>query len=406
MQENKIYIVATGLDESIKRFTPSYDITIFPDFVSLESHVNTTPDIISSLIVAENTLQFNGANMDRLLKCVDNPFITITNRVIYLIHETTDKKAVDNFILMTDRKILTCYQGTLTEQFIIGIINGKLRDDDEEETEEVIYRYRAKEYAQDQKIQRYMSSNDEHYESDDEQLAGIPDVEEPIIFRPQTESHLTEYKVVGKPGFARTIFAFLEAQYLALGGKTLIIESDVQFHRLTDIALKTDIKYLYLDISDVLQNIQDALEQIYRTQEKLIVIGSKHNTQYNYNFIVDLLEDVLGNNISNIVVECSYDMAPYKMNYTIVCDCTMPDVLECCQSLLYNIEKEHVAVVGIKQSRWQEYNLTSQELSDVFSTVLDIDGVFAQTVTVEGSKLKQEVALYDLLSVIGRGNRR
>lgn len=406
MQENKIYLVANGLDESIKRFTPSYNITIFPDFPSLEAHVNSTPDIVYSIIISENVLPFNGANMTRLLKCVDSPFITVSNRVIYLIRSTTDKKAVNDFIQMTGRDDICAYQGTITEQYIIGIINGKLRDDDEEEVEEVIYRYRAKEYAQDQKIQRYESDNNADYKNDDDALAGIPETEEPIIFRAQTESHLVEYKVVGKPGFARTIFAFLEAQYLSLGGKTLIVESDVQYHRLTDIVLKTDIKYLYIDMTEVIQNIPEVLEKIYNTQEKLIVIGSKTNIQYNYNFITDLLADALGNAISNLVIECSYDMAPYQMNYTVVCEDTMPDVLECCQSLIYNVEKDRVAFVGIKQNRWQEYNLTSQELSDVVSTVLGVDEVLAQTITVEGSKLKQEVATYDLLSVIGRGNRR
>ena len=406
MQESKIYLVASGVDESIKRFTPSYDITIFPDFPSLEARINTTPDIVYAIIVAENVLEFTGANMDKLIKCIKNPFITITNRVIYLVNSTTDKQAVNNFINMANEPLLTSYQGVVTEQFIIGIINGKLRDDDEDEVEEVIYRYRASEYAKDQKIQRYESDNSEHYKNDDEQVSGIPETEEPIIFRAQTESHLNEYKVVGKPGFARTVFAFLEAQYLALSGKTLIVESDVDYHRLTDIVLKTRINYLYIDMNDLIQNIPEVLEQIIRTHEKLIVIGSKTNIKYNYSFIVDLLADALGNNISNLVIECSYDMAPYKMNYTVVCEDTMPDVLECCQNLLYNIEKDKVAFVGIKQNRWQEYNLTSQELSDVVSTVLGVDEVLAQTITVEGSKLKQEVATYDLFSVIGRGNRR
>ena len=217
---------------------------------------------------------------------------------------------------------------------------------------------------------------------------------------------MVEYKVVGKPGFARTIFAFLEAQYLSLNGKTVIVESDVTYHRLTDIALKTDIKYLYIDMVEVIQNIPEVIEKIIRSQDMLIIIGSKTSVQYNYNFIIDLLADTLGNSINNLVIECTYEMAPYKMNYTVVCEDTMPDVLECCQSLLYNVEKDRVAFVGIKQNRWQEYNLTSQELSDVVSSVLGVDEVVAQTITVEGSKLKQEVATYDLLSVIGRGNRR
>lgn len=235
MRADKVFVVAANIDESIKRFCPSYEIQIFPDFPSLEEYVDTTPDIVYAIIVTEDVLQFTGSNMARLRAVVENPFITLTNRCIYLYGMGTSAERVQAWSNQNSDFLVSTYQGVINDQFIIGIINGKLRDSDEEKVEEITYRYRASEYAQDQKIKRYESDNTAKYESDDEEMAGIPDVEEPAEYTPMGNISMEEFPIIGLPGHARTCLAFIEAQYLALSSRTLIIESDVRYHRLTDI---------------------------------------------------------------------------------------------------------------------------------------------------------------------------
>lgn len=406
MKAEKVFVVAANIDESIKRFCPGYNVTIFPDFPSLEEYVDTTPDIVYAIIVTEDVLQFTGSNMARLRAVVENPFLTLTNRCIYLYGMSTSQERVKAWNDNNADFLVSTYQGNINDQFIIGIVNGKLRDSDEERVEEVTYRYRANEYAQDQKIKRYESENNERYESDDEEMAGIPDVDEPAEYTPMGNVTMEEFPIVGFPGHARTCLAFIEAQYLALSSKTLIIESDVRYHRLTDMVLKSDVECLFIDIAELFSNVNGTLDKIKSAKDNLIVLGSTTDMKYDYNYVRSLLGDVLKDFIQNFVIECEFTDTPYNGNYTVVFDDTLPDLLMSTDALLYPINNRKTVFIGVRQNTSQPYNLSTDEITDVICEVLGIDEVYAQTVTLNGSTIKKEDSVYDLFSIIGRGNRR
>lgn len=406
MKMDKVFVVAANVDESIKRFCPSYLIQLFPDFPSLEEYVDTTPDIVYAIIVTEDVLQFTGSNMARLRSVVENPFLTLTNRCVYLYSMGTSAERVRAWNDQNSDFLVSTYQGVINDQFIIGIINGKLRDSDEERVQEVTYRYRANEYAQDQKIKKYESDNDKKYESDDEELVGIPDVEEPVEYTPVGNVSMEEFPIIGVPGHARTCLAFIEAQYLALSSRTLIIESDVRYHRLTDMVLKSQVECLFIDICELFQNVNGTLDLIKSSKENLIVIGSTTDIKYDYAYVRSLLGDVLREFIQNFVIECDFTDTPYNGFYSIVFDDTLPDLLRCTDSLLYPINNRNTVFVGVRQNTIQPYNLTTDEITDVICEVLGIDEVYAQTVTLNGSTIKKEDSVYDLFSIISRGNRR
>lgn len=406
MRADKIFIVALNIDDSIKRFCPSYEIQIFPDFVSFEEYVDTTPDIVHSVIITDEALQFTGSNMTRLMDAIKSPFLTIQSRTIYLYGEKTSAKLVKQWTDSLDDFPVSTYQGDLSDQFIIGIVNGKLRDSDEEKIEEVTYRYRASEYIQDQKIKRYETDNDGSYESDEEELAGIPDVEEPEAYTPMNDIPLMEYPIIGKSTQARTMLAFIEAQYLALSGKTMILESDPKFHRLTDIVLKSDIEYMYIDISELVSDVSGVIEKVKLAKTNLIIFGCKTNLNFSYTFIRQILSDTLKDYVQSFVIELGFESTPYNSNYTIVFDDTMPDLIDAVNSMIYPIDITKNVFVGVRQNNWQPYNLSSQELSDVLCDLLSLPEVVAQTITLSGSEIKKESSVYDLLSIIGRGNRR
>lgn len=406
MKMDKVFVVAANVDESIKRFCPSYNIQIFPDFPSLEEYVDTTPDIVYAIIVTEDVLQFTGSNMSRLRSVVENPFLTLTNRCVYLYGMGTSTDRVKAWNNNNSDFLVSTYQGTINDQFIIGIINGKLRDSDEERVEEVTYRYRAAEYAQDQKIKRYESDNEAKYSSEDEELAGIPNVDEPVEYTPMGHVSMEEYPIVGVPGHSRTCLAFIEAQYLALSSKTLIIESDVRYHRLTDMVLKSDVECLFIDVSELFSNVNGTLDKIKSSKDNLIVVGSTTNTKYDYAYLRSLLGDVLREFVQNFVIECDFTDTPYNGYYTVVFDDTLPDLLRCTDSLLYPINNMNTVFIGVRQNTIQPYNLSTAEISDVICELLSVDEVYAQTVTLNGSTIKKEDSVYDLFSIIGRGNRR
>ena len=406
MKADKVFVVAANVDESIKRLCPSYNIQIFPDFPSLEEYVDTTPDIVYAIIVTEDVLQFTGSNMARLRSVVENPFLTLTNRCVYLYGMGTSQERVKNWNNGNEDFAVSTYQGVINDQFIIGIINGKLRDSDEERIEEVTYRYRATEYAQDQKVKRYESDNNERYVSDEEEMAGIPDVEEPVEYTPVGNVKMEEYPIIGFPGHARTALAFVEAQYLALSARTLIIESDVRYHRLTDMVLKSQVECLYVDIAELFSNVNGTLDLIKSSKDNLIVVGSTTDIKYDYAYVRSLLGDVLKDFVQNFVIECDFTETPYNGYYTVVFDDTLPDLLRCTDALLYPVNNLNTVFIGVRQNTLQPYNLSTTEISDIICEVLSVDEVYAQTVTLNGSTIKKEDSVYDLFSIIGRGNRR
>lgn len=406
MRADRIFIIAPDIDDSLKRFCPSYDIEIFPDFTSFETYVDTTPDIVHSVIVTETVLQFTGTNMKRLMDAIRSPFLTVEGRTIYLYKKETSRDAVKQWTDTVEGFTISTYQGDIDDQFIIGIVNGKLRDSDEEKVEEVTFRYRASEYAQDQKIKRYESSNDEKYETDDDQMMGIPDVEKPEEYVAINELPMLEFPIIGLESQARTLLAFIEAQYLSLSSKTLIVERDFIYHRLTDIALKSEVEFDYFDVTEIINNVNDVIERIKLSKSNLIVVGCTTRIEFSYTFLRQLLSDTLKYHVQNFVVELDFKDTPFNANYTIVFDDTMPELLKTIDNLLYPIDITKNVLVGVRYNNWQPYNLTSQELSDVACDLLGLPEVVAQTVTISGSTIKKENSIYDLFSIIGRGNRR
>lgn len=405
ISKEKMFIVANNIDDSIKSVTPVYDISIYPNFLMFEEFINTTPIVLGTIVISETELPFTSTNMARLLDVLSAPFLKLTGTCIYLINPKTSLDAVNSFLEDCGDTSIICYQGDLSSRFISDIVSGAARIADEAETEVITYRMRASEYAMAQNIKKYETDED-NYTTDEEALSDIPNMEEPEVQVPSVDILSNTYYVVGKQSLERTLFAFIEAQYLALSGKTIIVESDIQFHRLTDMVMKSDAVYEYIDIQEFTVNPSGVLQRIKESTSKLIVIGSKDRYMYSYDFIFDMLVSNLTGYVDYFVKECGFTQTPYKQWYNIVCADTVPDVLECCDSLLYDVDPEKVVIVGVRTSEKTEVNISSTEMTDIVRTVLEKDNLFAEVVEADGINLRGEDIVYDVLSIIGRGNER
>lgn len=403
--KEKMFIIASNVDDSIKSVTPVYDITIFSNFLKFEEYIMSTPIVLGSIIISEHELPFTSSNMARLLDILAAPFLKLSGSCIYLISETTDKDVVNSFIESNNIATIVTYQGDLSSRYISDIVSGAARMADETETEVVTYRMRASEYAMAQNVQRYQSDED-NYVTDEEALSGIPSIEEPQVEIPSIDVLSSTYYVVGKRSYERTLFTFIEAQYLSLNGKTLIVESDMLYHRLTDMVLKSDAEYEYFDVEEFIGNPMDVINRIKNSAFKLIVIGCKNRVTYDYDFIFDILSSNLMGWVDYLIKECAFSQTPYGSYYNIVCADTVPDILECCQSLAYDVDETRVVMVGVRTSEKTEVNVTSQEMSDIVCTVLEKSVLRAEVVEAKGINLKGDEIVYDVFSLISRGNQR
>lgn len=405
MAKEKMFIVASNIDDSIKSTTPIYDITIFPNFLAFEEFINTTPIVLGSIVISERELPFTNTNVARLLELLAAPFLRLTGQCIYLIGMDTPKDVVLSFLEDNQITTIISYQGDLSSRFISDIVSGAARLADETETEVITYRMRASDYAMAQNIKKY-ETDEEGYITDEEALSVIPPIEEPEVVVPTVDISTSVYYVVGKPSLERTLFTFIEAQYLALIGKTMIIESDCDYHRLTDMALKSSVDFEYIDIEDFSSNPSAIITQIKNSTSKLIVMGCKIRHPYDYDFIVDILLSNLTGWIDYFIKECNFTQTPYGQCYSVVCADTVPDILECCNSLAYDIDTEMVTMIGVRTSERSNINCSSREMTDICRVVLDKPSLKAEVVEACGINLKGDDVIYDVFSVISRGNER
>lgn len=405
ISKERMFIVAGNVDDSIKGITPVYDITIVPNFLEFEEFIDTTPIKIGTIIISANELQFTSVNMERLINLLNKDFLKLTGKCLYLIDNETDKHVVSSYLEEASEGKILCYQGDLSMSFISDIVDGTGRDSDESEVEVVTYRMRASEYIQNQQIKKY-ETDEEKYETDEENLAGIPAVEEPKTIIPDVEVVTTCYYVVGANSIERSLFTFLEAQYLALIGKVIFMESDVTYHTLTDMVTKSNVDYEYFDVEEFKINCSGTLERIKMSQNRIIFIGSKKRTVYDYNFMYDILLSNLENNIDFFIKECDFDQTPYGEYYNIVCEDTVPKLLECVNSLCYDVDSKYASFIGIRTRDLGPLNINSTEMSDMVKVLLQKEDLVAEVVSAYGINLKGDNFVYDLFSYIGRGNQR
>ena len=110
--------------------------------------------------------------------------------------------------------------------------------------------------------------------------------------------------------------------------------------------------------------------------------------------------------VDYLVKECDYAQTPYGQYYTIVCRDTVPDIIECCNSLRYTVDSNKVIMVGVRTSERTECDVSSQEMTDIVRVCLDNQKAQAEVVQAIGINLKGDGVTYDVLSLITRGNSR
>lgn len=400
--KEKLYLVAGSVDESIKSSTAIYDVKIFKSFMELEAHVNKSPTVIDTLVVSADELVFNSINMSRLLQVVNSPFMKIKSSVIYLIDEDQNIEPVTKFLEDNNLRNWSVYQGDLQSKFIADILSGERRDTVEGQVDVVVYRIRSDEYVRQQQLKKDYENIGKKYVTDEDMLAGIPDEKLPteVVVTEDGES-LTTY-IVGADEIERTLICMVVAQYRALQGKTLLVEKDWEYHRLSDMITKAGIQCTTIDIFDLFKDCNATLTRVRECKERLVVFVAKERMYFDYNFVMDILETNLRSDLDYIVRECAYEETPYGRPYTVITRNTVPDILKCCNSLRYSINPNDVVFVGVTVGNLRQLSITNDEMRDIVECVLEKSNVNTCIVEAEGLTLKGDELSYDILSIIAR----
>lgn len=406
MIRDKMFVISELLDESIKSQTPVYDISLFRSFIDFENFIEGIPVIINTLVITTNELPFNNSNMARLMQSVNSPFLQITGSIIYIIDDSYQKKVVESFMKQNEVQKYAVYQGTIDVRFVTDIITGEARESQEQQAYEVTYRIRAKDFIKQADALKY-DDLDTHYVSDEEDLQDIPDEEIPDDIRP-SEDYDTEITYIsGSDREERTVLAFLIAQYKSLSGKTVIIEHDKEFHRLTEYYTKSGIEdALFITMNEVYQNVHEVIVKIIETSSKLIVIGAIDRINYDYSFIFSLFYSNLRTYVTDFIMECDYKEVPYGVHVIYVTANTVPQVLETAVNIRQVVDTDKTVFIGLQMHDIAPIDLATQEMTSIFAAVLNLEDVIGEVLYAGSIKLKGEQSAYDIFSIISRVSRR
>ena len=396
----KMFVVSEILDESIKSQTTVFDVRLFKNYVDFESFIEGTPIIINTLVITSRELPFNNSNMTRLSTTLGSPFLRIDGQVIYVIDKDYDKKVVTKFFENNNFGVsVVIYQGDITLRYVTDIVTGEARDVQENKTYEVVYRVRASEYVKKQSTLSYETLDDD-YVTDEDDMEGIPEEEVPEDIVPEANLDLQLKYVCGVDREERTAIVFLLAQYLSLSSKTIIIEHDKDYHRLTEFYTKSQIGGLFINIMEIYQNVAEVINRIKQTPEKLIVIGTVERVKYDYNFLFTLLYNNLRDSVSYMIMECDFHELPYNVNTIYVSANTVPEILKLATSIVQPVIPEKTKFIGMQMNRLNPCYVNTPEMLSILSVILEKNKLDGQVLFTGGIKLKEDNSTYDIFSII------
>lgn len=396
----KMFVISEILDESIKSQTTVFDVRLFKNYVDFESFIEGTPIIINTLVITSRELPFNNSNMTRLSTTLGSPFLRIDGQVIYVIDKDYDKKVVTKFFENNNFGVsVVIYQGDITLRYVTDIVTGEARDVQENKTYEVVYRVRASEYVKKQSTLSYETLDDD-YVTDEDDMEGIPEEEVPEDIVPEANLDLQLKYVCGVDREERTAIVFLLAQYLSLSSKTIIIEHDKDYHRLTEFYTKSQIGGLFINIMEIYQNVAEVINRIKQTPEKLIVIGTVERVKYDYNFLFTLLYNNLRDSVSCMIMECDFHELPYNVNTIYVSANTVPEILKLATSIVQPVIPEKTKFIGMQMNRLNPCYVNTPEMLSILSVILEKNKLDGQVLFTGGIKLKEDNSTYDIFSIL------
>ena len=393
-----IIVVSSFVDSTIKEYQVDATFHLFKTLDELDTYVEMTPLRADELFLTKEVLPNVNTSLNYFTMMLENPFLHV-DKITYITEVDSPEIASVNYIIevkkYTNWEIV---EGHLTREYVAGIVNGVLRNEIINPKRKAVYRVPRETYLKERLKNK--DSLEEEYEDDDHALTGIPDVKVPEETIADKKSVCDIVKVVGNDCDERTVFAYLLAQYLSLSGKTLILESDVDYHRLTEYVTKSKPKSMSLyEVKDLLADPAKTLELIRNSSAKLIVIGCIDRVDYTYAFILNLLYNNLMSNFRYIVSEFSFNEAPMTESYIAVFPANMLGILKMTEELNLTTVKR-ATFVGVDINQLPELVIDNTEIvQSVMRDVLELDDVTVQLINVQSLEIGGD-SLYDLRSIL------
>ena len=401
MYTKTIVIVSGLVDATVKEYQPDVDFRIFKNVEDLSNYLDKNPLRAQTLFVTRDVIGGVNTTFTYLRKLVvDNDYMSVDN-VVYLTEENSDELESLNYLIdefnLSNWEIIT---GSMTRAFITEVINGTFRGDKMSVKHKAVYRRPRAEYIKSQ-LKSY-DTLDEDYPDDDHDLQDIPDVEVPIEEIPKLTEHLNYVYIAGLDGLERSAFAFVAAQYLALTDKTLLVESDPEYHTITEFATKSGIKATHVQMSMLYEDPDRAFQVIREAENNLVILECIERIDFDYKFICQLLYYNLENEFTYLIQELHIEELATNHVATVTVPSTVLGTLATGE-LIDKSLIDNINFVGVNINHLPEIHINSGVvMSKLLCDILSTNNIECPVVTI--NSLKLHGSAYDLGKVLGRSS--
>lgn len=395
MITRKTVIVLSGyVDSTIKEYQPDVEFLLFRTISDLSSYIEMSAVRADTLYITKDVITEIAVttSLTQIMELLNNPFLRVEN-VEYITEKNSPEIATIKFMEESvGLKPWKITEGSLTREYITSLINGILKEDSFSPNRKVIYRMPREAYYRERREERKILEED--YETDEDYLADIPDEEPPTEILPDKIEPCAIKYVVGIDCMERTVLAFLCAQYMSLSGKTVILEKDIEYHRLTELVTKSGVDCEIILMSDILSNTEIMLNKIRTTDKSLICILTVERIKYSYSFMANLFINSLMEDISYFIQELDLNEVPSHVKSTIAIPSNMLGILQTVEKVDRSYIHDSV-VVGISLGYLPEIDIQSTEgFSNILKDILTLENLTTSVVTVSTLRLSGEA--YDL----------
>jgi hypothetical protein len=391
-----VIVISSYCDSTIREGQAGADFLLFKTIEDLDIYMETTPVRAASLFFTKEVIPHTNTSLNYLASLLSKPFLKVDS-VVYITEKASPETDAVKY-LIEDRGFgnWEIVEGFLTREYVSGIITGTLRNDNFDAKRKAVYRVPRKEYVEDRL--EHTGSLKERYVDDEAYLKDIPPVRLNKTEYGERDIPCEIMHVVGHDCEERTAFVFLAAQYLAMSKRVLVVEKDVEYHRLGEYATKSGADVFSVDMSELLSEPERTVALIRNSASKLICVAPLSRVQYSYPFVSSLLYSNLITDMDYFVKEDDFDAAPLTETITVVVPTTVIGVLRTCESLDGNYLR-NCRFVGVNLGYLNETRVPNSRALDVLlSDVLEKRVTGTPIVSITSLRIG---GAYDLRGIIG-----
>lgn len=391
--KEKVFVISSNVDDSIRNTSIYSDVTIFKTFTEFEHYVDITPIDVSMIIVNSKDLQFTNSSMTRLVNVINSTFVTLLGPLYYMVDDEEVKRKVDELCKRNDyTSIKAIYSPTLNAKDVADILSGESLSSKETVTEIKTYRVRAADYIRSQRDKESLAYEEE-YQSDEDRLSGIPDEKMPEDLRATDVRKAVRHTVCCDTIRERCTWVTLKAQYLALDGKVLILERDIEYHTLYDMLSKLEVDFEFFDILDIFRDCSDVINQIKASKSRLIFVGSKNRVEYTYEVLMSILVSNLEDHIDHYIYETELKQIPYGSKVDVVMPTNVPEIFKCVNSMSSISSYSDIFFIGLDITNLGIVSISESEFRILLKEIFQENNIKSVVIKLRGLLLRKELGL-------------